>query len=116
MKRRKFITLLGSAAAVWPLTARAQQRERVRRIGVFMPGTADGREYQANNAAFLQAFGELGWIVGRNVRIDFRWGAGDVERYRDIAADLVSLAPDAVLQHVPTAMNRDSQDTPEVRV
>jgi putative ABC transport system substrate-binding protein len=97
MKRRKFITLLGSAAAVWPLTARAQQRERVRRIGVFMPGTADGREYQANNAAFLQAFGELGWIVGRNVRIDFRWGAGDVERYRDIAADLVSLAPDAVL-------------------
>jgi putative ABC transport system substrate-binding protein len=77
--------------------ARAQQRERVRRIGVFMPGTADDPEYQAHNAAFLQALGELGWIVGRNVRIDYRWGAGNVERYRAIAADLVSLVPDAVL-------------------
>jgi ABC transporter substrate binding protein len=96
MRRRDFIKVIGSTAT-WPLTARAQQRERVRRIGVFMPGTADGPEYLANNAAFLQALGELGWIVGRNVRIDFRWGAGDVERYRDIAADLVSLAPDAVL-------------------
>ena len=60
-------------------------------------GTADDPEYQAANAAFLQALGELSWIVGRNVRIDYRWGAGDVERYRAIAADLVSLAPDAVL-------------------
>jgi putative tryptophan/tyrosine transport system substrate-binding protein len=96
VKRRDFIALLGSTAA-WPLAARAQQRERVRRIGVFMPGTADDPEYQAGIAAFLQALGELGWIVGRNVRIDYRWGAGDVERYRAIAADLVSLAPDAVL-------------------
>jgi putative tryptophan/tyrosine transport system substrate-binding protein len=96
MKRRGFITLLGGAAA-WPLAARAQQRERMRRIGVFMPGTGDDWEYQAGNAAFLQALGELGWIVGRNVRIDYRWGAGDVEHYRTIAADLVSLAPDAVL-------------------
>jgi putative tryptophan/tyrosine transport system substrate-binding protein len=70
LKRRDFITLLGGAAASWPLTARAEQRERVRRIGVFMPGTADDPEYQASNAAFLQALGELGWIVGRNVRID----------------------------------------------
>jgi putative ABC transport system substrate-binding protein len=69
----------------------------MRRIGVFMPGTADDPESQANNAAFLQALGELGWIVGRNARIDYRWGAGDVERYRAVAADLVSLAPDAVL-------------------
>jgi putative tryptophan/tyrosine transport system substrate-binding protein len=96
VKRRQFLTLLGGAAA-WPLAARAQQRERVRRIGVFMPGTADDPEYQASNAAFLQALGELGWIVGRDVRIDYRWGAGEVERYRAIAADLVSLAPDAVL-------------------
>jgi hypothetical protein len=96
MKRREFITLLGGAVA-WPLAARAQQRERVHRIGVFMPGTADDPEYQAGNAAFLQTLGELDWIVGRNVRIDYRWGADDVERYRAIAADLVSLAPDAVL-------------------
>jgi len=96
-KRREFITLLGGAAAGWPLAARAQQPERVRRVGVFMPGTADDSEYQAGNGAFLQALGELGWIVGRNVRIDYRWGAGDVDRYRAIAADLVSLAPDAVL-------------------
>jgi putative tryptophan/tyrosine transport system substrate-binding protein len=97
VRRREFITLLGGTAAAWPLAARAQQRERVRRVGVFMPGIADDPEYQAANAAFLQALGELGWIVGRNVRIDYRWGAGDVERYRAIAADLVSLAPDAVL-------------------
>jgi putative tryptophan/tyrosine transport system substrate-binding protein len=97
MQRRYFITLLGSAAVGWPLAVRAQQSERMRRIGVFIPGTADDPESQANNAAFLQALGELGWIVGRNARIDYRWGAGDVERYRAIAADLVSLAPDAVL-------------------
>ena len=96
MKRREFITLLGGAAA-WPLAARAQQRERVRRIGVFMPGVADDPEYQARNAAFLQGLGELGWIVGRNVRIEYRWGAGDVERYRAIAAELVALAPDVIV-------------------
>jgi putative ABC transport system substrate-binding protein len=96
IRRREFIVTLGGAAA-WPLKAHAQQRERMRRIGVFMPGTGDDWEYQAGNAAFLQALGELGWIVGRNVRIDYRWGAGDVEHYRTIAADLVSLAPDAVL-------------------
>jgi putative tryptophan/tyrosine transport system substrate-binding protein len=97
LRRRQFLTLLGGAAAAWPIAAGAQRGERMRRIGVFMPGTADDPEYQASNAAFLQALGELGWIVGRNVRIDYRWGAGDVERYRAIAADLLSLAPDAVL-------------------
>jgi putative ABC transport system substrate-binding protein len=81
MKRREFITLLGGAA-VWPLTARAQQREHQRRIGVFMPGVADDPEYEARNAAFLQGLGQLGWIVGRNIRIDYRWGAGNIERYR----------------------------------
>jgi ABC-type uncharacterized transport system substrate-binding protein len=95
--RREFLATLGGAAAAWPLAVRAQQPQRVRRIGVFMPGTADDAEYQLRNAAFLQALGELGWIVGRNVHIDYRWGAGDVERYRAIATDLVSLAPDAVL-------------------
>jgi putative tryptophan/tyrosine transport system substrate-binding protein len=95
MKRREFITLLGGAAA-WPQMARAQQPQRVRRIGVFMPGVADDLEFQAFNAAFLQRLGELGWIVGRDVRIEYRWGAGDTERYRAIAAELVALAPDVV--------------------
>jgi putative ABC transport system substrate-binding protein len=104
VRRRSFITLLGGAAA-WPLAARAQQGERVRRIGVFMPGTADDSEYQAGNGAFLQALGELGWIVGRNVRIDYRWGAGDVDRYRATAANLVSLAPDVVLAEGTAAVS-----------
>src|SRR5262245_23041171 len=95
--RRDFITLLGGAIAAWPLAARAQQPQRVRRIGVFMPGVADDPEYEARNAAFLQGLGELGWIVGRNVRIEYRWGAGDVERYRAIAAELVASAPDVAL-------------------
>src|SRR5262249_54982388 len=96
VKRRQFITLLGGAAA-WPLTARAQQREHQRRIGVFMPGVADDPEYEARNAAFLQGLGQLGWIVGRNIRIDYRWGAGNIERYRAIAAELVALAPDVLV-------------------
>src|SRR5262249_4937861 len=94
--RRELLAALGGAAA-WPLAARAQQTERVRRIGVFMPGTADDSEYQAGTGAFLEARGELGGIRGRNVRIDSRWGGGDVARYRATAANLVSLAPDVVL-------------------
>jgi ABC-type uncharacterized transport system substrate-binding protein len=96
MRRRDFITIFGSVAVAWPLAARAQQPQRVRRIGVFMPGVADDVEFQALNAAFLQRLAELGWIVGRNVRIEYRWGAGDTERYRTIAAELVALAPDVV--------------------
>ena len=97
IRPREFIFTLGGAAAAWPLAARAQQGARVRRIGVFMPGVADDPEGQARIAAFLQGLGELGWIVGRNVRIDYRWGAGYAERYRAIAAELVALAPDVVL-------------------
>ena len=88
--RRKFLATLGGAAA-WPLAARAQQRERMRRIGVFMPGVADDPENEARNAAFLQGLGELGWIVGRNVRIEYRWGAGDDRALSAIAAELVAL-------------------------
>jgi putative tryptophan/tyrosine transport system substrate-binding protein len=95
--RRDFIALLAGAALAHPLAARAQPRERMRRIGVLMPLTADDPESQARNAAFLQGLGELGWTVGRNVRIDYRWGAGDPERYRSHAAELVALAPDVVL-------------------
>ena len=96
MKRRKFITLLGGAAA-WPLTARAQQPNRMRRIGVFMNLASDDAEGQARNAAFLQGLQEAGWAVGRNVRIEYRWGAGDAELFRRYAAELVALAPDVIL-------------------
>jgi putative tryptophan/tyrosine transport system substrate-binding protein len=97
VRRREFITLLGGAAAAWPLAARAQQPERMRRIGVLMNLAADDAEGQARLAAFLQGLQEAGWAVGRNVRIDLRWGAGDADRFRKQAAELVALAPDVVL-------------------
>ena len=84
MKRREFITLLGGAAAAWPLAARAQQPERMRRIGTLMRVRADDPEWQVRNAAFLQGLRQLGWIEGRNVRIDYRWAAGDAEREPDM--------------------------------
>ena len=96
MRRREFITLLGGAAA-WPLAARAQQPDRMRRIGVFMNLASDDAEGQARNAAFLQGLQEAGWAVGRNVRIEYRWGAGDPELFRRYAAELVALAPDVIL-------------------
>jgi putative ABC transport system substrate-binding protein len=95
--RRKFLATLGSAAVAWPLVARAQQADRMRRIGVLMPGAADDPDYAVRNAAFLQGLGEFGWIVGRNVRIDVRWSAGKADNIRKYAAELVALAPDVIL-------------------
>jgi putative tryptophan/tyrosine transport system substrate-binding protein len=96
MRRRDFITLLGGAAA-WPLAARAQQGERVRRIGVLMTQAANDPEGQARIAAFLQGLQELGWSVGRNLRIDIRWSAGNADDTHKYAAELVALAPDIIL-------------------
>jgi hypothetical protein len=95
-KRREFITLLGGAAA-WPLAARSQQAERMRRIGVFSALSADHPEWQARLAAFHQGLQELGWIVGRNIRIEHRVGPGDDDYLRRRAAELVVLAPDAIV-------------------
>ncbi len=97
MKRREFITLFGGAAAVWPLAARAQQGERMRRIGVLHGVSADTRGVQALYTAFLQALQQLGWTEGRNVRIDSRWAAGNAADTRKYAAELVALAPDVIL-------------------
>ena len=97
MNRRSFITMVGGAAASWPLAARAQQGERVRRIGVLMPLAADDPEGQSRVAAFAQGLQQSGWTIGRNVRIDTRWAAGDAERIRKYAAELAALAPDVIL-------------------
>jgi putative ABC transport system substrate-binding protein len=97
LKRRDFITLLGGAAA-WPLAARAQEGERVRRIGVLAAGSAaNDPDLQARMAAFLQGLQELGWIDGRNVRIEFRWYAANDADTRRYAAELVALAPEVIL-------------------
>ena len=95
--RRKLLAALGGAAAAWPLAARAQQGERVRRIGLFTNLAADDAEAQARNAAFLQALQQLGWTSGNNVQIDFRFGAGDAERNRRYASELVAFAPDVIV-------------------
>jgi putative tryptophan/tyrosine transport system substrate-binding protein len=97
MKRREFITLLGGTAATWPLAAHAQQRERVRRIGVLMPGVATDSEFQDRVAALLQGLAGAGWIVGRNLRMDYRWGAAQPESYRSYADELVALGPDVAI-------------------
>jgi putative tryptophan/tyrosine transport system substrate-binding protein len=97
MRRREFIALLGGAAAAWPLAARAQQRERVPRIGVLIGTAADDAIGQARMAAFLQGLGHLDWMVGRNVRMDIRWTAADADQARGYAAELVALAPDVIL-------------------
>ena len=96
MQRREFITLLGGAVA-WPLAARAQQAQRMRRIGVLMADAVEDSEGQARLTSFVQALQQLGWTDGSNVRIDTRWGAGDADRYRKYAAELVALAPDVIL-------------------
>ena len=97
MKRRDFITLLGGAAAAWPLAARAQQSERIRRIGLLLPAAPDDAEFQSWIGAFLQGLAQSGWITGRNVRIETRWTKFDAEETRKYAAELVALAPDVIL-------------------
>src|SRR5262249_50723062 len=99
MKRRDFITLLGGTAVAWPLGASAQQRERMRRIGVLLPATADNREFQARLGAFLQGLQQSGWSIGRNVQIDTRWATPKAAEIRRQAAELAALAPDVIVAH-----------------
>jgi len=104
VKRRDFITLLGGAAAGWPLAARAQQGERVRRIGVLMAMTADDPESATRLAAFAQGLQQSGWTIGQNVRVDYRWGGGNADNMRKYAAELVALAPNVILAHSSAAV------------
>ena len=117
LRRREFITLIGGSATAWPLAARAQQGEQMRRIGVLMNLTADDAEGQGRLAAFMQGLQEAGWSVGRNVRVDLRWGGGDPELYRSHAAELVALAPDVFLAAgaiVTRALQRATRTIPIV--
>jgi putative ABC transport system substrate-binding protein len=103
MQRRNFIRLLGGAAVAWPLAARAQQSDRVRRIGVLVAATADDGDYQARIAAFQQGLQQLGWSDGRNVHIDTRWATTKPDDIRRHAAELAALAPDVILAGTGTA-------------
>ena len=117
--RREFITLLGGAATMWPIAAHAQQGERVRRIGVLLNMSESDAAASTFVLAFRQGLQEAGWTDGHNVRIDMRWGAGDRERYRTYATDLVTLVPDAILAattDVVTSLQRASRDVPIVFV
>jgi putative ABC transport system substrate-binding protein len=105
MNRREFITLLGGAAAAWPLAARAQQGQRMRRIGVLMNLASDDREGQARLIAFVQALSDLGWKNASNMQIEICWGAGDTGRFRQCAAELVAFAPDVILAASASTMD-----------
>jgi putative ABC transport system substrate-binding protein len=99
MRRRDFMTLVGSAAAAWPLAARAQPAPKMRRVGVLLPATSDDPVFQDRVGAFLQELALLGWTIGRNVRIDTRWATANAAEIRRHAAELAALAPDVILAH-----------------
>jgi putative ABC transport system substrate-binding protein len=117
IQRRNFITLLGGATA-WPLAARAQQGNRVRRIGVLIGGDENDPEWKARLSAFTQALAGLGWTDGRNVRIDLRWSGGDVNRMRALAQELVGLQPDIIVTYGTTpgtvTLQRETRTIPIV--
>jgi putative tryptophan/tyrosine transport system substrate-binding protein len=116
LRRRQFLTLLAGAAAAWPLAARAQQSDRMRRIGVLMNLAADDAEGQARSAAFLQALQQLGWSDGRNVRIDYRWAAGDAGRFHRYAEELLALVPDVILASATPSVQALQQATRTVPI
>jgi putative ABC transport system substrate-binding protein len=116
VKRREFISLLGGAAAAWPLAARAQQPERMRRIGVLMNLAVGDPEGEARIAAFVQGLQQLGWSDGRNVRIDYRWAAGDTGRFHRYAEELLALAPDVILASATPSVQALQQATRTVPI
>src|SRR5262245_30684793 len=117
LRRREFIFTLGGAAAAWPLAARAQQGDRVRRIGVLMPDDENDPEVKLRLSAFTQALADLGWTDGRNARMDLRWAGADNNRIRALAQELVGLQPDIILTHATpatTALQRETRTIPIV--
>jgi putative ABC transport system substrate-binding protein len=116
MKRREFITLLGSAAAAWPLAARAQQGDRVRRIGVLSSAGESDPDQQAMVAAFQRALRDLGWIDGRNLRIDRRWAAGHATRFATFAKELIALQPDVLVSYGTPALAAFRKETRSIPI
>src|SRR5262245_23624242 len=119
MRRREFITLLGGAAATWPLATRAQQPERVRRIGMLMSGVEADPELQARVTAFRQALDQHGWSEGRNAQIDLRFAGIRSEQYRALSKEMVALNPDVILGHttpVVAALQQESRTVPIIFV
>jgi putative tryptophan/tyrosine transport system substrate-binding protein len=116
MRRRDFINAVAGAVTVWPLSVRAQQGDRIRRIGVLSNLAQDDKEDQRRVEAFRQALQGLGWTVGRNIQIDYRWGAGKADFYRRQAAELIALAPDVILTNGTTTIGPMLQTTQTVPV
>src|SRR5262249_8150533 len=119
MNRREFITLFGGAATGWPLSAHAQQGERVRRIGVLTRGDENDPVWMTRLSAFTRALANLGWTVGRNVRIDLRWAGGDTNRIPALAQELVGLQPDVIVTSATpaaAALQRETRSIPIVFV
>src|SRR6516164_4558847 len=115
IRRRELLVALGSAAAAWPLAARAQQGDRMRRIGVLITLAADDPEAQTRIGAFLQGMQEFGWTIGRNVRIDYRW-ASDVNSISRYATELVALAPDVILANANPSVVALQRATPSIPI
>jgi len=117
LKRREFITLVGGAAAVWPLAARAQQASGIRRLGVLMGYAESDPEAKDFFAGFTQRLAELGWLDARNLRMDVRWAPGSVDRMRTFAKELVELQPDVILANstpITAALQRETRTIPIV--
>jgi putative ABC transport system substrate-binding protein len=117
IQRRDFISLLGGAAAAWPIAARAQQGDRVRRIGALMPYDENEPVAKARISAFTQALADLGWADGRNVRMDLRWPGTDINRIRGLAKELVDLQPDIIVTNgtpETIALQRETRTIPIV--
>ena len=116
MRRREFIAGLGGAVA-WPMAARVQQGDRVRRIGVLMPGYENDPVYKPRVSAFTQALADSGWTDGRNVRMDLRWGGDDIDQIRALAQELVGLQPDIIVTNgtpATAAVQRETRTIPIV--
>jgi putative ABC transport system substrate-binding protein len=116
MRRREFITIFGGAAVAWPFVAHAQQKERVRRIGILLPANASDAEFQAWVGAFVQGLALLGWNVGGNAQLETRWAGGNAEDIRRHATELVALAPDVILAHGASTVSRLLQATRTVPI
>ena len=116
MRRRAFITFIGGAAALWPIAARAQQSNRMRRIGLLMNVSENDPDGQARFAVFLQGLQQLGWTDGRNIRLDVRWGSGGADRIRRYAANLVALGPDVIVANTGLTVDALQQATSTVPI